>query len=136
MPFVIDALKQTCRYLMNMFLRRSVVDEACTPHQFVMYTTLNLPSCVASSKKQIHELDITNSVVTACKSAHSKYTAALKAGKKEREDRNKNKKRKLLDEEIVYVKRRRTELVSCVDMLNRDIKCCDEAEKHVISFAS
>ena len=51
---------------------------------------------IASSKQEIHEIDITNTMVTACKSAHLKYTTALEAAKKEREDGDKNRKRKLL----------------------------------------
>ena len=45
---------------------------------------------VASSKKQIHELDITNSMVTFCKSAHTKYTAELESAKRVRMDGDKN----------------------------------------------
>ena len=56
---------------------------------------------IASSKHEIHEIDITNTMVTACKSAHLKYTTALEAAKKEREDGDKNRKRKLLSEELV-----------------------------------
>ena len=42
----------------------------------------------------------------------------------------------MIDEEIVQVKRRKMDIVSCINLLNKDIdKCCKEAvEKYDISL--
>ena len=46
MLVVIDALEQTCRPLMTMFLRRSVVDEACIPQQLIKVDVETKENCL------------------------------------------------------------------------------------------
>ena len=68
--------------------------------------------------------------------AHLRYVAALEEAKKTQVGNEKEKKRKMIDEESVQIKHRKMDIVSCINILNKDIdKCCkDAAEKHEISL--
>ena len=89
-----------------------------------------------SSKKDIHEIEITNKMVTSCKSARSRYVTALEEAKESQKRDANNNKRKLITDEIENVKRKRMEVELCVKSLNKDINvCCDKGEtNHDISM--
>ena len=59
---------------------------------------------IINSKKEIHEIDINNKMVMSCKMAHSKYTFALEEAKKTQVENEKEKKCKLIGEEIMQGK--------------------------------
>ena len=66
----------------------------------------------------------------SCKMAHSKYRFALEEAKKTQVENENEKKRKLINEEIMQVKHRGMEVLGCINLLNNDFeKCCTEAEE-------
>ena len=89
-----------------------------------------------ASKKNIHDMEITNKMLTSCKSAHSRYLIALEDAKRPSQVTEKETKHKLIKTEIADVKRRRVEVMSCNTSLEQDVKkYCDEAEeKHDVSL--
>ena len=84
----------------------------------------------------MHDIEITNKMLTSCKSAHSRYLIALEDAKRQSQVTEKETKRKLIKIEIADVKRHHVEVMSCITSLEQDVeKYCDEAEeKHYMSF--
>ena len=83
---------------------------------------------IASTKKSIHEMEITNKMVTSCKTAYSRYSQALEDAKKQSKVTGKEK-REMIQTEIRDVKRRQMEVMTCVVTLEKDVeKCCDGAD--------
>ena len=84
----------------------------------------------------MHDIEITNKMLTSCKSAHSRYLIALEDAKRQSQVTEKETKRKLIKIEIADVKCHHVEVMSCITSLEQDVeKYCDEAEeKHYMSF--
>ena len=70
-----------------------------------------------ASKKNIHDIEIINKMLTSCKSAHSRYLIALEDAKRQSQVTEKETKRKLIKTEIADVKRRCVEVMSCITSL-------------------
>ena len=62
-------------------------------------------------EKYIHDIEITNKMLTRCKSVHSRYLIALDDAKRHAQVTEKETKRQLIKTEIADVKRRRVEFV-------------------------
>ena len=73
---------------------------------------------------KIHEIPITRQMILSCKAAHSKYIRSLEDKQKESADDEKSKKRKLKQEEVMSVKRRKTDVENAVKSLKKDIDNC------------
>ena len=56
-----------------------------------------------ASKKNIHNIEITNKMVTSCKSAHSRYLIALEDAKRQSQATEKETKHKLIKTEIADI---------------------------------
>ena len=65
---------------------------------------------------------VKNELVQSCKAAHSKYTAELQETRKEKAKEKKGNKKKLLQEELAIVKRKKLELKTVVSSLQQDIE--------------
>ena len=91
---------------------------------------------IKATKKEVDEIEISKKMLISCKSAHSKYKFALEKNQKAKNDTEKERKRKMISDEIASVKKRRIEIQSCIALLNEDAEsCCKEGEaKHDISF--
>ena len=62
-------------------------------------------------EKYIHDIEITNKMLTSYKSVHSRYLIALEDAKRQSQVTEKGTKRQLIKTEIADVKRRRVEFV-------------------------
>ena len=69
----------------------------------------------------MHDIEITNKMLTSCKSAHSRYLIALEDAKRQSQVTEKETKRKLIKTEIAGVKRRLVEVMSCINLLEQDV---------------
>jgi hypothetical protein len=80
-------------------------------------------------KKDAHDIEITAKMVTSCKTARSRYIIALEEAKKSKENEAANNKRKIIADEIDSVKRKRMEVDTCIQSLNKDMnECLDKGE--------
>ena len=68
----------------------------------------------------VHEFVIPKEVTLSCKSAYSKYKAAMESARAETVSKSCGKKRKILIDEIANVKRSKVTLESCVTTLLKD----------------
>lgn len=69
-------------------------------------------------------------MLLSCKSARSKYVQALEEVKKSKKSNETSKKRKLIEDEIVNIKRKKMNVELCVKSLNKDMnEYCDRAAK-------
>ena len=84
----------------------------------------------------MHDIEITNKMLTSCKRAYSRYLRTLEDANRQSQVTEKGTKRKLIKAEIADVKRHRVEVMSCITSLEQDVeKYCDEAEeKHMSLF--
>ena len=89
-----------------------------------------------ASKKNMHGIEITNKMLTSCKSAHSRYLIVLEDAKRQSQVTEKETKRELIKTEIVDVKHCCVEVMSCITLLEQDVeKYRDNAEeKHDFLF--
>ena len=89
-----------------------------------------------ASEKNMHDIEITNKMLTSCKRAYSRYLRTLEDANRQSQVTEKGTKRKLIKAEIADVKRHRVEVMSCITSLEQDVeKYCDEAEeKHDMSL--
>ena len=69
----------------------------------------------------MHDIEITNKMLTSCKSAHSRYLIALEDAKRQSQVTEKETKRTLIKTEIADVKRRLVEVMSCINLLEQDV---------------
>ena len=89
---------------------------------------------INATKKEVDEIKISKKMLLSCKSAHSKYKIALEENQKAKNDTEKERKRKMISDEIASVKKRRIEVQSCIALLNLDAEsCCKEGKKSMIS---
>ena len=84
----------------------------------------------------MHDIEITNKMLTGCKSAHLRYLIALEDAKRQSQVTEKETKGKLIKTEIADVKHCCAEVMSCITFLEQDVeKYCDNAEeKHDFLF--
>ena len=75
-----------------------------------------------SSYVNVPEFVVKNEFVQSCKAAHSKYTAELQETRKEKAKEKEGNKKKLLQEELATVKRKKLELKTVVSSLQQDIE--------------
>ena len=75
---------------------------------------------MASKNVTIHEFSIPKEVKLSCKSAYSKYKAAMESARAETVSESCEKKRKIRIDEIANVKRSKLTLESCVTTLGKD----------------
>ena len=75
---------------------------------------------MASKNVTIHEFIIPKEITLPCKSAYSKYKAAMESAGTETVSESCEKKRKVLIDEIANVKRSKVTLESCVTTLRKD----------------
>ena len=75
---------------------------------------------MASKNVTIHEFIIPKEITLPCKSAYSKYKAAMESARTETVSESCEKKRKVLIDEIANVKRSKVTLESCVTTLRKD----------------
>lgn len=61
-------------------------------------------------------------MITLCIAAFSRYVMALKEAKKLRENEAANNKRKIIADQIDSVKRKRMEVDTCIQSLNKNMK--------------
>ena len=64
-----------------------------------------------TSRKNVHDIEITNKMLTSCKSVHSRYVIALEDAKQQSQVTEKETKRKLIKTEIAGVKHCHVEVV-------------------------
>ena len=74
------------------------------------------------SNVNVSEFVVKKGLTHSCKAAHSKYTAHLQETRKERTKEKEGNKRKLLQEELATVKRKKLELEAVVSSLQQDIE--------------
>ena len=73
----------------------------CLCAQHLVYDAINL------SGKGVHEIDLPNKLVTSCITSYSRYNAALKESRSNKQTEEKSKERKILEEEIVMLSERK-----------------------------
>ena len=96
----------------------------CLYAQRLVYDASNL------SGKSVHEIDLPNKLVTSCIMSYSRYNAMLIESRFDKQAEEKSKKRKILQEEIANVERKKMELQSCIFSLEEHAdKCYSEAEQ-------
>ena len=83
-----------------------------------------------ASKKNIHDVEITNKMLTNCKSVHSRYLLALEDAKRQSQVTETGTKCKLIKTEITDVKCCRVKVISCITSLVQDVeKYFDKVEE-------
>ena len=83
-----------------------------------------------SSKKNIHDVEITNKMPANCKSVHSRYLLALEDAKRQSQVTETGTKCKLIKTEITDVKCCRVKVISCITSLVQDVeKYFDKVEE-------
>ena len=75
---------------------------------------------MASKNITIHEFTIPKELTLSCKSAYSKYKAAMESARAETVGESHGKKPKILIDEIANVKRSKVTLESCVTTFYKD----------------
>ena len=88
-------------------------EETSIKGQRLMYDNM------ASKNVTIHEVIIPKELTLSCKSAYSKYKAALESARAKTVSESREKKRKILVDEIATVKRSKVTLESCVTTLRK-----------------
>ena len=83
---------------------------------------LNACRTVYESDVNVSEFVVKKGPTRSCKAAHSKYTAHLQETRKEKTKEKEGNKRKLLQEELATVKRKKLELETVVSSLTQDIE--------------
>ena len=79
---------------------------------------------------QLHEYKIEKKLFLSCKSARMRYENHLREESDKKEESQKSKKRKALNDEIATAKKARQDLIDCIASLEADItKYSIEAEK-------
>ena len=86
-------------------------EETSIKGQGLMYDNM------ASKNVTIHEVIIPKELTLSCKSAYSKYKAAMESARAKTVSESREKKRKILVDEIATVKRSKVTLESCVTTL-------------------
>ena len=80
-------------------------------------------------KKNAHDIEITAKSVTSCKTARSRYVITLEEAKKSKENEAANNNGKIIAYEFGSVKRKRMEIDTCIQSLNKDMnKCLEKGE--------
>lgn len=75
-----------------------------------------------SSESKIHEIPIPRQLILSCKSAHQRYAQSLEEKRKVSGDEQKSQKRKLKQEEIICVKRQKSDVEHAVVALKAEIE--------------
>ena len=75
---------------------------------------------MVSKNVTIHEFVIPKELTLSCKSAYSKYKAAMESARAETISESREKKRKIFIDEIANVKPSKVALESCVTTLRKD----------------
>ena len=77
---------------------------------------------INSNKIKVQEYDISSDFLKSCRLANSRYITTLEKGRKQKDDSVISKKRKLVNEEITLMKRKKEEEIKCINTLNKDTK--------------
>ena len=72
-----------------------------------------------SLKTKLQDFKLTNELFSSCKSAHQRCTIALEEIKLNVIENEKKVKRKLIDDEIDDVKKRKLDLETCIETLKK-----------------
>ena len=84
----------------------------------------------SANKSDLHSYQIDNKLLLSCKGAHMKYDSYLENEKKSQVVAEKSRKRKLVTDELVLVKKEKKDLLDYIASLDTDItKCSFEVEK-------
>ena len=84
----------------------------------------------SACKNDLHNYQVDKKLLLSCKGARMKYDNYLENEKKKQVLTEKSRKRKLVIDEIVIVKKEKKDLLDCIASLDTDItKCSFEAEK-------
>ena len=85
---------------------------------------------IQSENIKLQDFKLTNELFSSCKAAHQIYTIALEENKLSVIENEKKVKRELIDHETNDVKKRKLDLETCVERLNKDAdKLSFEAEQ-------
>ena len=116
--------------MMSLYLKQFQTDNPMMLFVSEILENLNLNQrlvcdALKCCKKDAHNIEITAKMVASCKTARSRHVIALEEDKKSRE----NSKRKTIADEIGSVKRKRMEVDTCIQSLNKDMnECLDKGE--------
>ena len=85
---------------------------------------------IKSIKITIHGYELPSDLLKSCKLSNRRYNAALEDAKKQEKVDMVARKRKLIDEEIQVVKKKKDEVIKCIEVLKTDAdKLSIEAEE-------
>ena len=85
---------------------------------------------IKSNKITIHGYELPSDLLKSCKLSNRRYNAALEDAKKQEKVDMVARKRKLIDEEIQVVKKKKDEVIKCIEVLKTDAdKLSIEAEE-------
>ena len=95
----------------------------------------------SSLRIDIHEYEIMPGLTKRCRSAYSRYAAALEEKEKEKASTEKNLKRKLKMDELADMKRQGYSIPYTIDALNKDVekysfKAKDKEDLSILSEAN
>ena len=77
---------------------------------------------INSIKIKVQEYNVSINFLKSCRLANSRYITTLEKGRKQKDDSVISKKRKLVNEEITLMKRKKEEEIKCINTLNKDTK--------------
>ena len=133
------ALWKVCSYIFVLSHGQSSTERGFSINKQLLVENLQEKSLVSqrivydhinSNNVAIHQYQLPNDLVKSCKLAHSRYIADLKESKLNKAKEDSAGKRKLLNEEIVAVKKKKEDIEKCITILRRDAdKLSSEAEE-------
>ena len=75
---------------------------------------------IIASNVKIHEYKITNDLLKSCRLAHSRYTQHLAKTKDRQKSTELAVKRKIIEDEIIVVKKKKQEVEDCIESFKQD----------------
>jgi hypothetical protein len=122
---------QICKIIFTLSHSQCAVERGFSVNKELLVENLQEMSLIAqrivydqltATKQNVHTFKISNDLIKSCKAARSKYMLQLDEKREQAVGNKKAEKRKLLNEEITDIKKRKTSVESCVESLNEDIE--------------
>ena len=132
-------LFKACKIILTLSHGQSDVERGFSINKEMMVENMKQSSVVSqrmicdhmtAAKIELHEFKITKELLVSCRTAAAKYRSALKEQKENEIISHKANKRKMIQDEILQIKRKKEDMQKCIASLDKDIvKLSFEAEK-------